>query len=92
MPSYPRRHSRRYPSDSYVSGKSCSSFRKSVTLVLGRSRGEQITLHDNNVGMGIQFAATAAKVYELAKSKGLGRSLPSELFITPRKPVESFAP
>lgn len=51
-------------------------------LILGQAEGrtadKQITLHLNNVGVGIQFAAVGAKVYELAKEKGVGKEIPRE--------------
>lgn len=46
--------------------------------VPGRTNGEQITLHLNNVGLGIQFAAVGAKIYELARGKGVGKEIPTE--------------
>jgi alanine dehydrogenase len=48
----------------------------------GRTSADQITLHDNNTGMGIQFAALGSMILDLARSQGLGTSLPDELFIT----------
>lgn len=50
----------------------------------GRTDPRQITLHKNNCGMGIQFAVTAMRIYELAKQKGIGREIPREWFITAR--------
>jgi ornithine cyclodeaminase len=38
----------------------------------GRTSDDQITLHKNNVGLGIADAGIAMHAYELAKSKGLG--------------------
>ncbi|MBI4522761.1 MAG: ornithine cyclodeaminase family protein [Deltaproteobacteria bacterium] len=53
-------------------------------LLIGKAKGrttpDQITLFKNNVGMGIQFAAVGARVYELATKQGLGRDLPVEWF------------
>jgi alanine dehydrogenase len=49
--------------------------------VPGRSDSNQITLHINNVGVGIQFAAVGARIYELAKSKRIGREIPTEWFL-----------
>jgi alanine dehydrogenase len=49
-----------------------------------RKDGGEITLFKNNTGMGIQFAATARKMYEKAKEKGIGTELPLELFMTKR--------
>jgi ornithine cyclodeaminase/alanine dehydrogenase-like protein (mu-crystallin family) len=48
----------------------------------GRTSAEQITLHDNNTGMGIQFAALGSMILKLAREQNLGTSLPDELFIT----------
>lgn len=57
-------------------------------LLTGKCRRRQddkeITLFKNNTGMGIQFAATARKMYEKAKEKGIGTELPLELFMTKR--------
>ena len=50
----------------------------------GRRDEREITLFKNNTGMGIQFAATARKIYETARAKGIGTELPSELFLTKR--------
>lgn len=49
--------------------------------VAGRTAADQITVFKNNVGVGIQFAAVAARTYELARKRGLGRDLPSEWFL-----------
>jgi ornithine cyclodeaminase/alanine dehydrogenase-like protein (mu-crystallin family) len=48
----------------------------------GRTSPEQITLHDNNTGMGIQFAALGALVLDRARTQGLGTTLPDALFST----------
>jgi ornithine cyclodeaminase/alanine dehydrogenase-like protein (mu-crystallin family) len=57
-------------------------------LLTGRCRGRQddreITFFKNNTGMGIQFAATARKMYEKARARGLGTELPLEWFMTKR--------
>lgn len=47
----------------------------------GRSSRDQITYHNNNVGMGIQFAAMGRMIYERAKGKGLGTTVPAEFFM-----------
>ncbi|HKY09265.1 MAG TPA: ornithine cyclodeaminase family protein [Candidatus Binatia bacterium] len=51
-----------------------------------RSRRDdrEITFFKNNTGMGIQFAATARKMYEKAREKRLGTELPLDLFMTKR--------
>lgn len=57
-------------------------------LLIGKCQGrrdeKEITLFKNNTGMGIQFAATARKIYEKAREKGIGTELPLELFMTQR--------
>jgi alanine dehydrogenase len=50
----------------------------------GRRNDKEITFFKNNTGMGIQFAATARKMYEKAKEKGIGTELPLDLFMTKR--------
>lgn len=45
----------------------------------GRQNDRQITFHVNNIGLGIQFAAGGAKIYELAKANGVGREVPGEM-------------
>ena len=50
----------------------------------GRRDDREITFFKNNTGMGIQFAATARKMYEKAKEKGIGAELPLDLFMTKR--------
>jgi alanine dehydrogenase len=52
----------------------------------GRTSSEQVTLFNNNVGQGIQFAALGAKVLERAKEKGLGRKIPTEWFLEETSP------
>ncbi len=57
-------------------------------LLTGQCRGRQdnreITLFKNNTGMGIQFAATARKIYEIAKARAIGTQVSSDLFMTMR--------
>ncbi|MBI2370988.1 MAG: ornithine cyclodeaminase family protein [Deltaproteobacteria bacterium] len=55
----------------------------------GRTGPRQITLCKNNHGMGIQFAVTARRIYELARARGIGRELDDELFLTRREGVWS---
>lgn len=52
----------------------------------GRARAEDITVFKNNVGMGLQFAAVAPRIYELARTAGIGRELPAEWFLQHMKP------
>jgi ornithine cyclodeaminase/alanine dehydrogenase-like protein (mu-crystallin family) len=47
----------------------------------GRINSQQITFFINAGTQGLQFAACAGKVYELAKAKGIGRELPTEWFL-----------
>lgn len=58
----------------------------------GRTSDEQITLYDNNVGMGIQFAALGALTFEKAVAAGLGTPLPADLFVTRKSAGELYAP
>lgn len=46
----------------------------------GRQNDRQIIYYKSNTGVGIQFAATGALIYESCKRQGLGRELPSEWF------------
>lgn len=48
--------------------------------VKGRQREDEVTMFRSGSGMGIQFAAVGAVVYELAKKRGLGREIPTEWF------------
>ncbi len=50
----------------------------------GRTNEYQLTLHDNNAGMGIQFAAAGARLVEKARAAGRGTKLPVDLFMTRR--------
>ena len=51
-----------------------------------RTSAEQVTLFDNNVGMGLQFAACGAKLLELARERGVGREIPTDLFLESTHP------
>lgn len=46
----------------------------------GRTSDRQIIFYKSNTGVGVQFAAAGALVYEACKKLGLGRELPSEWF------------
>jgi ornithine cyclodeaminase/alanine dehydrogenase-like protein (mu-crystallin family) len=46
----------------------------------GRQSDRQIIYYKSNTGVGIQFAATGALIYEECKKRKLGRELPSEWF------------
>ena len=48
----------------------------------GRSNDKQITVHYNNIGLGIQWAAVAYIVHQRARGHGIGTEIPAELFIT----------
>lgn len=48
----------------------------------GRTSEAEITVHYNNIGMGIQFAAIGAVIYQKARQLGIGTELPTELFVT----------
>lgn len=52
----------------------------------GRDRPEDIVVFKNNVGIGLQFAAVAPRLYELARRKGIGRELPAGWFLQSLKP------
>lgn len=58
----------------------------------GRTSSTQITHHNNNVGMGIQFAAVGDLVLRKARARGLGTVLPLDLFVTRRAAEELYAP
>jgi alanine dehydrogenase len=47
----------------------------------GRQSPEQITCFNNNIGLGIQFAALGKAVFDEAKAKGLGREIPTDWFL-----------
>jgi ornithine cyclodeaminase/alanine dehydrogenase-like protein (mu-crystallin family) len=51
-----------------------------------RNSVNDITVFKNNVGLGLQFAAVAPRVYERARRAGLGHALPAELFLETLKP------
>jgi ornithine cyclodeaminase/alanine dehydrogenase-like protein (mu-crystallin family) len=48
----------------------------------GRADDRQIIYYKSNTGVGIQFAAAGALIYDACKKQGLGRELPSEWFGT----------
>lgn len=52
----------------------------------GRSGHADITVFKNNVGLGLQFAAVASRVYEDARRAGIGRELPDEWLLQKMKP------
>ncbi len=44
----------------------------------GRTSDRQVTYFDGTPGLGIQFAAVGAKLYELARAAGVGREIPTD--------------
>ena len=48
----------------------------------GRTNDQQIIYYKSNTGVGIQFAAAGALIYQACKKQDLGRELPSEWFGT----------
>lgn len=51
----------------------------------GRKSPKDVTLYLNNTGLGIQFAAAGAIIYQKAVEAGRGYEIPSELFMTSLK-------
>ena len=49
--------------------------------VPGRQSAQEITCFNNNIGLGIQFAALGKAVLDDAKVKGLGREIPTDWFL-----------
>lgn len=49
----------------------------------GRTSDEQIIYYKSNTGVGIQFAAVGAIIYEECRARGLGREVPTEWFGAP---------
>ena len=51
-----------------------------------RTDPKQITLFNNNIGMGIQFAALGSRVLAQARERGVGIEIPSEWFVEDTPP------
>ena len=47
----------------------------------GRQSPEEITCFNNNIGLGIQFAALGKAIFDEAKANGLGRESPTDWFL-----------
>lgn len=61
-------------------GKACDLGEILVGKHPGRTNDRQIIYYKSNTGVGIQFAAACALIYEECKKQGLGRELPTEWF------------
>jgi alanine dehydrogenase len=49
--------------------------------IKGRKKADQITFHCNNIGLGVQHAATGARILANARRLGLGKEIPTDWFL-----------
>jgi alanine dehydrogenase len=49
--------------------------------IKGRKNDNQITFHCNNIGLGVQHAATGARILANARRLGLGKEIPTDWFL-----------
>jgi ornithine cyclodeaminase/alanine dehydrogenase-like protein (mu-crystallin family) len=47
----------------------------------GRRSADETTCFNNNIGLGIQFAALGKAIFDDAKTKGMGREIPTDWFL-----------
>ena len=49
--------------------------------IRGRKKDDQITFHCNNIGLGVQHAATGSRILANARRLGLGKEIPTDWFL-----------
>lgn len=67
--------------EGFIDWKETPGLAEVVVGKVRRSNDRQITLHVNHIGLGFQFAAAGARLYQVAKEKGAGREIPTEWFL-----------